>query len=152
MNSSITLTHNMEVAHRLLNLPGKCQQIHGHSMQVMLTFIGETNENGLFEGWDFADVKRKFRQYIDTTYDHHLLLNENDPWASNLAMVDGAHPNDEIQTLATRQLPGLVTCPGDPTTENLAQWICDWAREYFATPCEVNIAETGTNGAGYRRF
>lgn len=142
----IKLTHNMEVAHRLLNMPGKCQQIHGHSMQVELTLHGDANEDGVFEGLDFGDVKKVFRAYIDKHFDHKLLLNEDDPWARTLVMMDD---DGNLSGREPSRLPGLVKVDGDPTTENLARWIHEWAAETWGLRTTVYIQETGTNGVGY---
>lgn len=143
----IAFRHNMEVAHRLLWLPGKCQRIHGHSMKVTLKLFVEFNGKGYAidednEVLDFGNVKKIFRGYIDDQYDHRLLLNEEDPWAQGVPyMNDGFSNQDE-------ELPGLVKLKGDPSTENLAGWIAQWARDCFKVPCEVEIAETETNIVG----
>jgi 6-pyruvoyl-tetrahydropterin synthase len=149
VQSSIFVEHNAEIAHRLMNLPGKCQNIHGHSLIISLQLDGELNKNGILAGLDFGSVKKLFREYIDTRFDHHLLLNKDDPWANQLRSVDQADP-DPPSVHYTR-LPGLQTTPGDPTTENIAVWICDWAVMQFTgddiTAVNVLIRETGTNGA-----
>lgn len=139
-SSGIYVRHNIEVAHRLMNLPGKCQQIHGHSMIVTMRFDGPLNENGILCDIDFGSMKRAFREYLDSRYDHHLLLNKDDPWARTIAFAEGE-----------QKLPGLMTTPGDPTTENIAKWICDWAVSAFepdgVTAIHIDVQETGTNGA-----
>lgn len=145
----IAFRHNMEVAHRLLYLPGKCQRIHGHSMKVTLKLFVDFNGNGYAidednEILDFGNVKKIFRGYIDDQYDHRLLLNEEDPWCSAFPLV-WAH---ESKQPATVEVPGLVKLKGDPSTENLATWIAEWARDVFKVPCEVEIAETETNIVG----
>lgn len=146
----------MEVAHRLSLLPGKCQQIHGHSMMVTLDLRGfDINENGIAGGIDFGALKKLFRNFIDTNYDHHLHLNQLDEWAEDqisCTVLGG-------QTNLARRLPGLVTHPGDPTVENLAKWIAEaMAEELYvhfniqnSCPVElcISIAETGTNGASW---
>jgi 6-pyruvoyl-tetrahydropterin synthase len=139
----ITLKHNMEIAHRLFLMPGKCQQIHGHSMQVELTLQGMPNKNGIFEGLDFSDVKKRFRSYLDGHYDHHLLLNTDDPWARPLYNHSELTDNMDFEHMG--HLPGLVRVDGDPTTENLVKWIGHWALQEFKLPCRVTIQETGTN-------
>jgi 6-pyruvoyl-tetrahydropterin synthase len=140
----IRLNHNMEIAHRLYLMPGKCQQIHGHSMKVELTLHGHPDKNGVFEGLDFGDVKKLFRGYIDQHFDHKLLLNRDDPWAEAFMLHDPLK-DDPVHG---KRLPGLVPVNGDPTTENLVKWIGQWALETFQLSCDVYIQETGTNGVG----
>lgn len=151
----IRLKHNMEIAHRLYFMPGKCQAIHGHSMHVELTLHGHPNTNGVFEGLDFADVKKRFRGYLDENFDHKLLLNERDPFAKLLYLPNFDQLSKETEsstvTIAIEDLtslPGLVTVQGDPTTENLVQYIGRWSLEEFKLPCDIFIQETGTNGVG----
>lgn len=138
----ITVKHNMEVAHRLTELPGKCQQIHGHSMQVHLTLFGNTDEHGIMSGLDFGTIKRDFREYIDKEWDHHLHMNALDPWAQTIYFQRGEEPAEQ------HTLPGLVTHDGDPTVENIAIEIgrtmaanATWGRYVDS----VEIWETGTN-------
>ena len=145
--SSIFVTHNAEIAHRLILLPGKCERIHGHSLQITLTIFGEIDGNGILAGLDYGTVKKLFRQYIDENYDHHLHLNESDQWAKPIETVAAYEAATGEVTL-----PGLVTHPGDPTTENISKWICEWAWEQLGNHVDgirVTISETNTNGAGF---
>lgn len=127
---TLKIRHNMEVAHRLSLTPGKCEQIHGHSMWVVAELEGNVDEHGLLEGLDFGEAKSVFRGYLDRHYDHRLLLNEKDPY-SNL------------------ELPGLNCCPGDPTTENIARWIGEWCGEIFDDfrRIRIEVWETQVNSA-----
>jgi len=146
--SFIEVRHNMEVAHRLYELPGKCENIHGHSMWVDLRLHGPINQKGILGGLSFGDVKKAFRGFLDDAFDHHLLLNVNDPWATGLwnSRTEGTARNiNEF----LGQLPGLMTFPGDPTTENLAKWIAKWAVDEFKLPADVTVHETSVNSAGF---
>lgn len=143
--SFLVVRHNMEVAHRLYELEGKCEQIHGHSMWVDLKLYGQVNKHGVLEGISFGDLKKEFRSFLDSTFDHHLLLNEQDPWAGPVALPDGSQGDGKFIT----QLPGLMVMPGDPTTENLAKWIAEWAVLEFKLPADVVVHETDVNAAGY---
>lgn len=145
--SLIRLRHNIEVAHRLSLLPGKCENIHGHSMWVELNIFGDIGATGILQNGDgekfeFGKAKQAFRDYLDKTYDHHLLLNKTDPWAQPLYLYGEDWENNERQAL-----PGLVTFDGDPTTENLARWIAEWSAAQFRAPVEVNVQETHVNAA-----
>ena len=141
----IRVRHNIEVAHRLFEaIPGdKCEQIHGHSMWVNLTLYGGVNEKGILETdigpLDFGTVKQYFRKHLDENYDHHLLLNDNDPWADSMFTKEGQRVGE---------LPGLHTVPGDPTTEHLSLWIARWASETFGADASVIVNETHVNAAG----
>lgn len=140
MASIIAVKHNIEVAHRLSLLPGKCEAIHGHSMWVTLTMEGELDGNGILEGINFSDVKKVFRDHLDTQYDHRLLLNQDDPWAQ-LVVQDTP---DDIPAM----LPGLNVTPGDPTTENIAKWIGQAMRDNWNYPViAVEVWETSVNMA-----
>lgn len=144
---NLKVHHNMELAHRLFTLPGKCQNIHGHGMQVTLELFAPMDDYGYAMDLDgtpieFGDVKKKFRTYIDEVFDHHLHLNQNDPWADELTLMTDAY--------LPQKLPGLQTWPNDPSTENFAVWIFDAMRKTFGPIVwAVEIAETGTNGVRY---
>jgi 6-pyruvoyltetrahydropterin/6-carboxytetrahydropterin synthase len=140
-NQSIAVTHNAEAAHRLFLTPGKCENIHGHSFKIMLELYGEVDEKGMVEGLDFGDVKREFRHMIDTNFDHRLLLNRDDPWADALYLS----AEDENG----QNLPGLAAMDGDPTTENIARWVGEWAVRKWNLTTEVAVQETAVNGASW---
>lgn len=126
---SIKVRHNMEMAHRLYLLQGKCEQIHGHSWWAELELIGEVDDNGII--LPFGEVKQVFRHHLDTTFDHHLLLNIDDP-------------------VVEYSLPGAVTCSGDPTTENVSKWIGEWAEKEFNGYADIvrcTVWETSVNCA-----
>lgn len=142
----IRVRHNMEVAHRLYEMPGKCENIHGHSMWAELTIHGLVNTTGVLDGLEFGNVKKRFRGFLDEVFDHHLLLNEKDPWAGKVGLPDHQEPNGY---LTAYKLPGLMTFPGDPTTENLARWIAKWANEEFKKSVDVTVQETAVNSAGF---
>jgi 6-pyruvoyl tetrahydropterin synthase/QueD family protein len=147
------IRHNVEMAHRLLNLPGKCQQIHGHSLKVKVSWIGGVNADGYFtldDGsvMDFSNAKRVVRKYLDESYDHHLLLSQHDPWAQTVYCWTKVKDATIVQPqdLTPITLPGMVIMPADPTTENICLWIAEWCSNRFSADVIVEIDETGTNG------
>jgi 6-pyruvoyltetrahydropterin/6-carboxytetrahydropterin synthase len=126
--------HNIEMAHRLSLLPGKCQQIHGHSWWVTLEITGEVDpRTGIL--LDFSSVKTAFRGYLDSQYDHRLLMNVEDPILQSKKLESGAFHVEN-------RLPGLQIINGDPTTELLAYVIGIWADGTF------NVDEDGLNKLG----
>lgn len=145
----LKIRHNMEVAHRLSLDTGKCLQIHGHGMQIELVLLVEEGPDGMavnaaHQPLEFGAIKQAFRQYIDSTYDHHLVLNVTDPWAQPL-IVASDMGEEAWDTRGT--LPGLVIVPGDPTVENLAKWIAEWACSMYRCDVICKLDETKTNGA-----
>lgn len=64
--------------HRLMNHPGKCRNLHGHSVKAAISIERETlNEQGMV--CDFADIKECVEAYIGQHLDHNLLLHKDDP-------------------------------------------------------------------------
>lgn len=145
---SIEVKHNMEVAHRLFTTPGKCENVHGHSMWVHLEMWGDLDEHGMLEGIDFGAIKAEFRAYMDEDYDHRTLLNHRD-WLARPLLTIG-DDNQVMQTAATPPLflPGLAVCKEDPTTENLAKWLGSWGQQYKAIRhIKCTVHETAVNMA-----
>jgi 6-pyruvoyltetrahydropterin/6-carboxytetrahydropterin synthase len=140
---TIKVKHNVEMAHRLYETPGKCQNIHGHSWWVELELGGEVDNHGLLETLDFGMIKKHFRKWLDTQYDHRVLLNARDPWSQVIGYVYDVDGN--VEKLA---LPGRAVFNGDPTTENFATEIGSWAKGFFACPLtNVTVWETSVNCA-----
>lgn len=138
MGSLIAVKHNIEVAHRLFLLPGKCENIHGHSMWVTLYLKGNLNASGILESIEFGTLKKEFREHLDVLYDHRLLLNSDDPWARR---VDTTNETNA-------RLPGLKLCPNDPTTENIAKWIGEYCKSNIHDSVHaVDVWETSVNMA-----
>lgn len=144
MIQSITVRHNVEMAHRLFQTPGKCQRIHGHSFLIAMTLFGEVDNSGMVAGIDFGSLKTLFRGYLDSTFDHRTLLNSNDPWAGK---VNLANSEDWAE------LPGLQTVDCDPTTENFVRIIGEWAHSglvnYGIRQILVSARETAVNQANW---
>jgi len=131
--ATVQVRHNIEMAHRLFLTPGKCQRIHGHSWSVTLTLSGQLSATGMVA--EFGAVKAAFREYLDTTFDHRLLLNT----ADDLWKLD---------------LPGAVSFPTDPTVEELARHLHGWAMDNIVAPhqllsAHVSLWETKVNAAEF---
>jgi 6-pyruvoyltetrahydropterin/6-carboxytetrahydropterin synthase len=147
--TSISVRHNFETAHRLFQTPGKCENIHGHSFWCDLELVGQVGKTGMLADLDFGDVKKKFRSFLDENFDHKTLLNKEDPWAGDIYFpttsgIMGEDPD------GPHRLPGLFPTEGDPTTENIAYWIATWALQAFPWAVEhvlVKVQETAVNAA-----
>jgi 6-pyruvoyl-tetrahydropterin synthase len=171
MGYYLEVKHNIEVAHRLYNTPGKCEQIHGHSMWVTMSLQGDMGPDGMLVGSDgpleFGKIKRVFRSYLDEHYDHRLLLNASDPFSrpiftigpeTKVAISRHVVPDNptepyeeavayEINKADQKFLPGLQSTFGDPTTENIAMWIGEYMTDVGLPVLSVQVQETAVNGA-----
>jgi 6-pyruvoyl tetrahydropterin synthase/QueD family protein len=147
--AGITVRHNVEMAHRLFTTPGKCENIHGHSWWVELTIYGDIGEEtGMLEGLDFGMVKRHLRTYLDSGFDHRVLLNERDPFAGDLNILHYSTRGEDVETDEPAiHLPGMVAMHGDPTTENFAHMIGLAMAGLFKLPVRVDVWETSVNKA-----
>jgi len=140
---TVSVKHNFEMAHRL-QLPGKCQNIHGHSWICTLEVFGDPDEHGIII--DFHVLKDFFKKYLDVNYDHKLYLWEADPWLGQLR--DRSRGTDQYSELYP---PGLVLCHADPTTENVCRWIGQDCRKQFGLDYRYRVVlEEGLhNGASW---
>lgn len=135
---TVIVKHNFEMAHRL-QLPGKCQNIHGHSWMCTLEVFGEPDDHGIII--DFHQLKAWLADWLDTAFDHHLMLWEQDPWLGQL--------RDRART-AGKELypPGVVEVPWDPTTENISKYIGQVARLTFGLSYRYRVVlEEGRKNA-----
>jgi len=86
--------------------PGKCSHYHGHSGRI--TFFCEAEKlDSVGRVIDFSDIKKRLCQYLEDTWDHHMLLWQEDPWAESMTKMD----------------PTAVLLPFNPTAENLAAYL-----------------------------
>lgn len=77
---------------------------------------------------DFRDVKSQFRNYLSEIWDHRCVLSEHD-------------------RLAELELPGLALMDCEPTTENIARYIGEWATTIWDNEIQVALRETDFNEA-----
>lgn len=118
--------------HRLLEYQGKCRHLHGHNGRVILTLAGsELDQRGML--LDFGEMKRIVQQWIDDELDHRMILRRDDPAVS--ALVELGEP--------------IVLIDVNPTAENLAKLIFDWAKHRGLPVIGVQLWETPKCSATY---
>ncbi len=119
--------------HRLLDYDGKCKNLHGHNGRVLLTLEAPSlDELGMVI--DFAAIKRVVQKWIDERLDHRMILRRDDP---------------VVETLQQMGEP-LMLIDENPTAENLAKLIADYALEQGFPVVEVRLWETPHCSAVYR--
>jgi len=119
--------------HRLLDYDGKCQFLHGHNGQVVITF--ESSElDSLGMVLDFTEIKNVISRWIDETLDHRMILHRDDPAVPSLQQL--GEPLHLIDT--------------NPTAENLARLIYEFSASKGFPVVEVRLWETPNCFATYR--
>lgn len=120
-------------AHRLLNHPGKCANLHGHNGIIKIELQkNQLNTQGMVT--DFVDIKHTIGEWIETHLDHRVILEKQDPL---------------LKVLLDQKEPVLVL-PVEPTAENLAHLIYTQAEQYGLPVCAVTFWETEKCAAEYR--
>lgn len=120
--------------HRLLNYDGKCKYLHGHNGRAVISLEGESlDERGMLV--DFTDIKRSLRGWIDQELDHRMIMHRDDPL---LPLLQG-HGQP------------VYVIPHNPTAENIARLIFEYAQKQGFPVVEVMLWETPNSNAAYRR-
>ena len=118
--------------HRLLDYVGPCQHLHGHNGKVEIHLAAESlDARGMVV--DFSDVKANIKQWLQQTLDHTLLLREDDP----LVAVLEQHGEK------------FYTMKDNPTAENIAKLIYDYAIEQAMPVVAVTLWENDTSFARF---
>jgi 6-pyruvoyltetrahydropterin/6-carboxytetrahydropterin synthase len=104
--------HDIDCGHRVVGQGGKCEHLHGHSYRVTFKIKGtetENNQTGLDSVGrvlDFSVIKEKLCSWLETYWDHRILIWNKDIWYDTLWQLD-RH--------------GVIATSFNPTAENMAQ-------------------------------
>ena len=119
--------------HRLLDYDGKCRHLHGHNGRAVITLeSAQLNHLGMVV--DFSDLKKIVQSWIDETLDHKMILHKNDPILAELR----------------KQQEPVVVLDVNPTAENIAQLIGNYALSQGLPVVEVTLWETDNSYATFR--
>lgn len=118
--------------HRLLDYQGKCQHLHGHNGKVCIT-IGTAGLDRQGMVMDFSEIKRVVSRWIDEQLDHRMLLRRDDPAVPLLEQL--GEP--------------VFLMDVNPTVENIAKLIFDYAAAQGFPVVEVRLWETVVCSATY---
>jgi len=119
--------------HRLMNHPGKCRNLHGHSVKASISIKQEVlNQQAMV--CDFADVKLAVDSFINDVLDHNFLLHKDDPLVPAL-------------TAANEQ---FLLLDEHPTAEVLSKMIYKHVKQQGLNVDQVVLWETTSACACYR--
>ena len=118
--------------HRLLGYAGKCRHLHGHNGKAVIT-LEAPGLDRLGMVTDFSEVKRVVGKWIDDTLDHKMLLHRDDP----------------VLPLLRQQGEPVHVLDVNPTAENIAKLIFDYAAGQGFPVVEVQLWETENCFASY---
>jgi len=111
--------------HRLLDYEGKCRYLHGHNGLALVTIESAgLDHRGMV--MDFSEIKEVLSQWIDQWLDHRMILRRDDPAVAPLQQL--GEP--------------LYLLDVNPTAENIARLIFDYARSQGFPVVEVRLWET----------
>lgn len=116
MSHSVTIRHNFETAHRLPNLGGKCQNLHGHSWWCEITVMAADLADGTVV--EFGAFKAGVRRWIDGCLDHGCMLGAADPLV--LALTEEGSKVYRFGAADPQQDEQYAVKLGWPTVENVA--------------------------------
>lgn len=119
--------------HRLLNYDGKCRHLHGHNGRAVITLQADQLD-ALGMVVDFSAIKRVVSGWIDDNLDHRMILHKDDPVLPTLKM----------------QGEPVFLLDVNPTAENIAKLIFDYALAQGFPVVEVKLWETEDSFAVYR--
>jgi 6-pyruvoyltetrahydropterin/6-carboxytetrahydropterin synthase len=119
--------------HRLLQYEGKCRHLHGHNGRAVIT-LAAPSLDALGMVMDFSRIKQAIGGWIETHLDHRMLLHKDDPVLPELK----------------RQREPVHVLEVNPTAENIAKLIYDFAASQGFPVVEVRLWETDDSFAVYR--
>jgi 6-pyruvoyltetrahydropterin/6-carboxytetrahydropterin synthase len=111
--------------HRLLQYDGKCRHLHGHNGRAVITLEAE-EVDALGMVVDFSRIKEVVSTWIDEALDHKMLLHKDDPMLVELR----------------RHGEPVFVMDANPTAENIARLIFDFAAAQGFPVVEVRLWET----------
>ena len=118
--------------HRLVNYEGKCRFLHGHNAKVEIDVVShDLDDRGMV--MDFSDVNTVIKSWIDSELDHKMLLYTKDP----------------LVPILQKYKQPCYLMDSNPTAENIAKIIYEYAHRQRLTVSEVRLWETPNSFASY---
>src|SRR3954447_18193886 len=87
----ITRKHEIHCGHRVCGHEGKCRNLHGHAYVIHFTCEADSLDD-LGRVIDFRVIKSLLCQWLEDTWDHRMLIWEEDPMLDALRGIDPLPP------------------------------------------------------------
>ena len=94
--------HDISCGHRVHGHESVCKNLHGHNYRITFTCRGELD--GVGRVIDFAIIKSTLCEWLESAWDHRMLIWQFDPLLDKLREIDSS----------------VVCVPFNPTAENMA--------------------------------
>jgi len=119
--------------HRLLNYAGKCRHPHGHNGRIEIS-ISKRSLDVRGMAMDFDDIKQVVQTWVDGNLDHRMLLNKR----------------DKLVPIFRKLKEPVFLMSGNPTAENIAKAVFDYAKSKKLPVTCVKLWETPKSCASYK--
>ena len=102
-----TRYHDISCGHRVVGHETKCKHLHGHNYRVHFSCEAAHGLDNVGRVIDFGVIKLLLCEWLETHWDHRMLLWDADPLCSFLTSLGESHQR----------------VPFNPTAENMAEYL-----------------------------
>lgn len=99
--------HDISVGHRVVGHESKCKHLHGHNYRIHFVCASEALDD-LGRVIDFGVIKSLLCDWLETNWDHKMMLWQEDPLLEDLCRLV---PDD------------IIVVPFNPTAEAMAEYL-----------------------------
>lgn len=110
MNLEIMRRIKFCAGHRLYQHGGRCEFFHGHNY-VADFYVTSNGVDSVGRVIDFAELKSRFKGWLDENWDHGFILNEAD--------------DNGLQAIKMVEPCKYYELPYNPTAENMARYLLE---------------------------
>lgn len=140
MHYIIERYHDISCGHRVHMHEGKCRHLHGHNYRFRF-FCQAPKLDSLGRVIDFDEVKTRLCNWLESNFDHRMLIWLHDPMLEELQKID----------------PTVLGVPFNPTAENLAEYMVNTIgpqqlKDTGITLVKCTVDETAKCSASYIAF
>ena len=133
--------HDISCGHRVHGHESKCAHLHGHNYRIFFTVQADNKQLDMIgRVLDFSVIKSRLCEWLETWWDHKMLIWVDDPMLDDLLDIDPE---------------GVVPVEFNPTAENMAEHLVTVVgpQELNGTGCVLvacRIEETRKCSATYK--